>query len=919
MNYKDFTPNAQKALKKGADTAKSNKHKTIENAHILKGILSVDKSVTPFLLRRAGIDFLEFETKIDQIINSFPVRDDKSELLISEHVETSLNTAKQIAKEVGDAYISIEHILSGILLTGDSIAVWMIDKGISKSKLEDAIKELRTKKQDKPQEESNVKYPNLEKYAVNLTAKVKSGKTDPVIGRLDEIRRVLQIVSRRRKNNPMILGEPGVGKTAIVEGLAQRIVQGDAPENLQNSIIFALDLGAVIAGAGKQGQLEERLRSIVAEVTASDGEIILFIDEIHLLVSLGGNSGAADILKPALARGELKAIGATTINEYKKYFEKDRALVRRFQNVVVDEATVPETISILRGIKEKYESFHKVKIRDEALITAAELSKRYIGERFLPDKAIDLIDEAAAKLKIEINSLPDEIDKIERQISQYQIEKELLKNEDGNKSLTEIQAKIEDLSDERTQLRAIWESEKSIISDITKTREKLNGLKKAASEAEKNADFETAARIKHKDILDTQKELEKLNNALDNNNSEVVLLKEAVDSDLVTEMISDITGIPVNKITAEESQKLLRLEDELRKRVIGQDNAISAIAQAVRRSRTGLHDSGKPIGSFIFLGTTGVGKTELAKALAEFLFDDEKAMVRIDMSEYQEKHAVSKLIGSPPGYVGHDDGGQLTEAVRNNQYAVVLLDEIEKAHPDIFSTFLQVLDDGRLTDSKGRTVDFKNTIVIMTSNAGAEKINENFKNLSTKNAPEILEKTKNDVTEELKKKMRPEFLNRIDDIIMFSPLSYINIKKITQLQINSLVKKLKRKEIQMFVSGLALNYIARLSYNPQFGARPIKRTIQRQILNALSEKILKGEVQKDKIIVVDYADKKMIFKNVTAEELEKIKSVKTEKTAEKSQDKTENLPKTAKTETDTDKKGFWGRIGAWFKGIFNPD
>ncbi len=914
MNYKDFTPTAQRALKAGSDIAKAQKHSSIDNVHILKGILSFDTTVTPYILRRAGTDLLEFETKIDQILANLPLRFEEKPLEVSAHVETSLNLAKQISKEVGDEVISVEHILSGILLTSDKIADWMKSKGIDKQKLETFIKELR----NTPQGQNSVnesKYPNLDMYGVNLTAKVKSGATDPVIGRIDEIRRVLQIISRRTKNNPLIIGEPGVGKTSIVEGLAQRIEKGDAPENLKNSIIYALDLGAVVAGASKQGQMEERLRAIIKEVKDSAGEIILFIDELHLLVSMGGGqSGAADILKPALARGELKAIGATTLNEYKKYIEKDKALVRRFQNVMVEEPTVPETVSILRGIKEKYENFHKVRITDDALVAAAELSHRYISERFLPDKAIDLIDETASKLKIEINTLPDEIDKIERQINQFKIEKEILKHEDNPAALDELSSKIEKLSDERTKLRAVWETEKRIISDIAQTREQLESLKLAQQKAEDEGDFETAARIKHKDILENQTKLQTLISDLEKNHTNVILAKESVDKDLITEMVADITGIPVTKITEEESKKLLNLEDELRKRVIGQDPAISAIAQSVRRSRTGLHDAGKPIGSFIFLGTTGVGKTELAKALAEVLFDDEKNMIRIDMSEYQEKHAVSRLIGSPPGYVGHDDGGQLTEAVRNKQYAVVLLDEVEKAHPDIFGTFLQVLDDGRLTDSKGRTVDFKNTIVIMTSNAGAEKITENFKKMTSQNAAELMEKTKNDVTEELKKVMRPEFLNRIDDIIMFAPLSFAVIRKITDLQLNSLIKKLKRQEINLYVSPAASAILSRLGYNPQFGARPVKRTIQRQLLNVLSEKILKGEVDKARTIAVDFADNKLTFTNVSDTELASLK----EKSAAQPEKSEQEIvvPAEQTAASTTDKPGFWKRLGNWFRRVF---
>ncbi len=917
MNYNDFTQITQKALKAGADIAKNFKQKEIENAHILKGILQIDNSVTPFILRKIGINLDNFERKIIDIIKSYPELPDGQKLSVSKNVENSLNKAKQIAKKIGDSYISIEHILSGILVTGDSTANLMLERGINQNKLEEAIKELRKGTPEK--EEVKEKYETLSKYATNLNAKIKSGKTDPVIGRIDEIRRILQIISRRRKNNPIIIGEPGVGKTAIVEGLAQRIVKGDVPENLQNNIIYALDLGSVIAGASKQGEFENRLKSIVKEVSESEGEVILFIDEIHLLVGAGRSGGAMDaanILKPALARGELKAIGATTINEYQKYFEKDKALDRRFQKVVIEEPDTEDAISILRGIKEKYQDFHKVRINDDAVRAAVELSKRYITDRYLPDKAIDLIDEAASKLRLEMNSLPDEVDELERKINQFKVEKEILKEEGDEKTLKEISEKIANLSDESTKLRAIWESEKSIIDEIVQTRQKIADLKKQAEDSQEQGDFETVARIQHKEIKDQEKHLAKLNEDLDKNQSEVVLTKEFVDRDLVAEVLSDMTGIPVTKMTKSESEKLVNLEEELTKRVIGQKDAVRAVSEAVRRSRAGLHDSGKPVGSFIFLGTTGVGKTELAKALAEFLFDDEKSIVRVDMSEFQEKHTVSRLIGSPPGYVGHDEGGQLTEQVRRKPYSVVLLDEIEKAHKDIFNTFLQVLDDGHLTDGKGRTVNFKNTIIIMTSNAGSDKISENFKKINKSNYRQILEKSKRDVSEVLKEKMSPEFLNRIDEIIMFSPLSYKNIRKIVELQIRSLKKKLLKKDININLTKLALAWVTRMSYNPQFGARPIKRTIQRHILNELSVKILKGEVQNDKIINIDYKEGKLSFSNVTNEELEKLK-VKEEKTIENKMKEIEKIVKEKDDKLpDDEKRGFWGRLGDWFKNIF---
>lgn len=921
MDYSDFTKTAQEALKAGADIAKKFKQAKIENAHILKGILETDKNVTPFILMKVGIDIGTFEKQIIAIIKKVPELPDGKKLDVSLNVEKSLSKAKQISKDVGDDYISIEHILSGILLTGDETANLMQEKGIKQKNLKEAIKELR--KTVELKKTATEKYETLNKYAVNLNEKIGKGNTDPVIGRIDEIRRVLQIISRRRKNNPIIIGEPGVGKTAIVEGLAHRIVKGDVPENIKNSIIYSLDLASVIAGAGKQGEFENRLKSIVNEVGKSGGEVILFIDEIHLLVGAGRSGGAMDaanILKPALARGELRAIGATTTNEYKKYFEKDKALVRRFQKVTIEEPSKDDAISILRGIKEKYQNFHKVRIKDDAIIAAVELSQRYITDRFLPDKAIDLLDEAASKLRLEMNTLPDEIDELERKVNQLKVEKEILKKEDNKNALKEVVAKINNLSDKNTNLRAVWETEKSIINDIIKKREKLGELKQQAEKSEEEGDFETVARIKHKEIPEVEKEIEKLNENLNNNDSEIVLSKEFVDKDIIAEMVAEITGIPVTKMTKSESEKLINLEKELGKRLIGQDDAVKAVSEAVRRSRAGLNDTGKPIGSFIFLGTTGVGKTELAKALAEFLFDDEKAMVRIDMSEYQEKHTVSRLIGSPPGYVGHDEGGQLTDQVLQKPYSVVLLDEIEKAHKDIFNTFLQVLDDGHLTDSKGRTVNFKNTIVIMTSNAGADKINENFKKLTQSNRKQVLAKAKKDVSEVLREKMSPEFLNRIDEIIMFSPLSLSNIKKITELQISSLKKKLSEREIKVHLTEIALAWLARVSYNPQFGARPIKRNIQRHILNDLSDKILKAEIIKEKIICIDFKNAQLTFENVTPEGLKKIKENE-QKTINEKLKELEKIKKAKdeflnSEESKNEKVSFFGRIGNWFKRLF---
>ncbi len=919
MNYNDFTKTAQRALKKGSDIAKTLNHTHIENAHILLGIIETDIDVTPFILRKVNININELKSNTAEIFKTFKTLEVDKKVDISKHVESSLNKAKQISKSLKDEYISIEHILSGILLAGDSTSVLLKDKGINQDILENAIKELRKKPLVKKEETQ--KYENLSKYAVNLNKKIIDGATDPIVGRFDEIRRILQIISRRRKNNPIIIGEAGVGKTAIVEGLAQRIVKGDVPESLKNSIIFSLDMGSVIAGASKQGEFENRIKEIIREVKESAGEVILFIDEIHMLVGTGksgGSMGAADILKPALARGEIKAIGATTINEYQKYFEKDKALVRRFQKVMVEEPTIEESISILRGIKEKYQTYHKIRISDDAIKAAVELSKRYITDRYLPDKAIDLIDEAASKLRLEINTLPPEIDEVERKIAVLKTERAVLKKEADENALVEIDEKISTFSDKRTKLRAIWESEKAILGEIIVVRKEIVDLKKNAEIAKTEGDFELVAKIQHKDIADAKNQLEKLNIELENNNSIQIIPKEYVDKELIAEMISDITGIPVNKMTKDETEKLVNLEKELAKRLIGQKEAVRAVSEAVRRSRAGLQDSGKPIGSFIFIGTTGVGKTELAKALAEFLFDDEKSIVRIDMSEYQEKHSVSRLIGSPPGYVGYDEGGQLTEAVRMKPYSVVLLDEIEKAHKDIFNTFLQVLDDGHLTDSQGRLVNFKNTIIIMTSNAGSDIINKSFEKINTSNYKQVLSKTKEDVSNVLKETMRPEFLNRIDEIIMFLPLSFSSIKKIVVLQLNSLKKKLLKEGIRINFSGKAIQLISKLSYNPQFGARPIKRAIQKHILNELSEQIIKQEVEKEKIINVDFVESKLQFSNISDDELKKFTEAEEKASKVTVQGKTkEDMPITVNTkDAKNEKRGFWGSIGYFFKNIF---
>lgn len=921
MDYKDFTIITQNALRKGSDIAKEKEHKAIENGHILMGILETDKNVTPFILRKMDVDIASFARMIAEVIDSYPHLEKNEALVVSKHVEKSLRTAKVISKSLGDEYISIEHILSGILVTGDLVASLMKEKGINQEKLENGIKELRT--DVKIERRNKDEFENLNKFATNLNEKALSGKLDPVVGRTEEIRRILQIISRRRKNNPVVVGDPGVGKTAVIEGLVHRIVKGDVPQNLKNSRIFALDMGSLIAGASKQGQFEQRLKSILAEVKESAGDVILFIDEIHLLIGAGkggGSMDAANLLKPALARGELKAIGATTLDEYQKYLEKDKALERRFQKVVINEPDIDDTISILRGIKEKYENFHKVQIKDEAIVAAVELSKRYVSNRFLPDKAIDLIDEAAAKLRLEMNSLPEEIDEVERQIAQLQTEKSMVSKEGDENAEKVLHEKIVNLKDERTKLRAIWESEKKLISDIVAEKEEIDRLEKNITALEKEEEFDKAADIKYVKLPEAKEKLKKLQKEMANNQSEIVLAKEFVDKELIAEMIANWTGIPITKMIKSEREKLMHLEKEIHKRIIGQNEAIVAVSDAVRRSRAGLHDNKKPIGSFIFLGTTGVGKTELAKALAEFLFDDENSMTRIDMSEYQEKNTVARLIGSPPGYIGYDEGGQLTEAVRRKPYSVVLFDEIEKAHKDVFYTLLQVLDDGRLTDSKGRTVNFKNTIIIMTSNAGSDKIMGHFEKMNKENRAYLIQKAKEDVSKVLKEKMAPEFLNRIDEIIMFTPLTVYEIKQIVELQLKGLKKKLDKKEINIHVSQKGVIWLTRRSYNPQFGARPIKRSIQRYILNELSKKILSDEVSKEKIILIDAKDGKLNFTNTSEEELKKF--IETEKKEEEKRKEELKNAKPEQSDTPDDKekkKGIFGRFFSWIGNLFKKE
>jgi len=864
MNFDKFTIKSQEAVQQALTIATMNGQQAIENGHILKAILDADQNVTPFILKKIGVNQDVFKKTLDSIVNSYP-KVSGGQPYLSNGANQTIAKATSALKDFGDEFISIEHLLIGILASGDSVSKMMKDVGFNEKDLKAAINELRkgSKVTSQTQEDT---YNALNKYAVNLNEQAKKGKLDPVIGRDEEIRRVLQILSRRTKNNPILVGEPGVGKTAIAEGLAHRINNGDVPENLKSKQIFSLDMGALIAGAKYKGEFEERLKSVVKEVTGANGEIVLFIDEIHTLVGAGGGGegamDAANILKPALARGELRAIGATTLNEYQKYFEKDKALERRFQKVLVDEPSAEDAISILRGIKEKYEAHHKVRIKDEAIIAAVELSQRYISDRFLPDKAIDLIDEAASKLRMQINSMPIELDAIERQIMQLEIEREAMKRENENKKVEILNKDLSELNDKRTELKARWQGEKELIESVQKLKLEIENYKHEATVAEKNGDYGKVAELRYGKVKEAEEKLKELEtNLTTSKDSGSQLLKEEVDSEDIADVISAWTGIPVTRMLQSEREKLLHLEDELHKRVIGQEEAIASISDAVRRSRAGLQDSKKPIGSFIFLGTTGVGKTELAKALAEFLFNNDAALTRIDMSEYQERHAVSRLVGAPPGYVGYEEGGQLTEAVRRKPYSVVLLDEIEKAHPDVFNILLQVLDDGRLTDNKGRTVNFKNTIIIMTSNIGSHLIQENFEGLTVANRDEVLAKTKNQVYEQLKKSIRPEFLNRIDEVIMFEPLTRENMNKIVEIQLNYVIKSLAEQDIHMTVTEEAIDWLSQLGFDPQFGARPVKRVIQKQVLNELSKEILAGKIKKEQHIKLDMFENKLVFVN----------------------------------------------------------
>ena len=862
MNFNNFTIKAQEAVQKASEITSGNQQQAIEPAHLLKGLLLVDENVISYLLKKLNVNLNRLNEILDQQIASYP-KVSGSNVYLSSSSNNVLQKAQSYLKEFKDDFVSVEHILLGILAVSDATSSVLKDFGVNEKDLKKAISSLRGDNKVTDQN-AEAAYNALNKYARNLNEYAESGKLDPVIGRDEEIRRVIQILSRRTKNNPILVGEPGVGKTAIAEGIAFRIIKGDVPESLKSKTVFSLDMGALIAGAKYKGEFEERLKSVIKEVIQADGEIVLFIDEIHTLVGAGGGDGAMDaanILKPALARGELRAIGATTLNEYQKYFEKDKALERRFQMVLVDEPDTQDAISILRGLKERYEAHHKVRIKDEAIIAAVEMSQRYIADRFLPDKAIDLMDEAASKLRLEMDSVPEAVDELERKIMQLEIEREAIKREKDTQKVATLSEEIANLSAERDSLRAKWQGEKDLVDGINLKVEQIENYKLEAEQAERAGDYGKVAELRYGTIVETQAEVEKLKVALLENQADSRMLKEEVTADDIAGVVSRWTGIPVSKMIQSEREKLLSLEDELHKRVAGQEEAIEAISDAIRRSRAGLQDKKKPIGSFIFLGTTGVGKTELAKALADYLFNDEQAMVRIDMSEYQERLAVSRLIGAPPGYVGYDEGGQLTEAVRRRPYSVILLDEIEKAHPDVFNILLQVLDDGRLTDNKGRLVNFKNTIIIMTSNIGSNIIQENFQELEDDNRDSIIAKTKNELFDVLRKTIRPEFLNRIDEIIMFTPLTRNEIGAIVKLQFKQVQATLAEMGVTLDASEEALDWLAQLGYDPQFGARPLKRVIQKRILNELSKQILSGKVDRDSKIKLDVFDNNFVFLN----------------------------------------------------------
>ena len=863
MNFNNFTIKSQEVVQKALQICQQNSNQAIEPVHLLKAILEVGESVTNFIFQKVGANSSMLANEIDRQIKALPKVSGGGDAYLSRESNEVMQSALEYSKKLGDEYVTVEALLVAIFLVNSGASTALKDAGVNEHELEMAVNELRKGKKatDQSAEDS---YQALAKYSINLNERAREGKLDPVIGRDDEIRRVLQILSRRTKNNPMLIGEPGVGKTAIAEGLAQRIVRGDVPENLKSKQVYSLDMGALVAGAKYKGEFEERLKAVVNEVIQSEGEIILFIDEIHTLVGAGKGEGAMDaanILKPALARGELRSIGATTLDEYQKYFEKDKALERRFQKVMVDEPDEMSAIAILRGLKERYENHHKVRIKDEAIIAAVQLSERYITDRFLPDKAIDLIDEAAAKLRLEIDSLPQVLDEVMRKITQIEIEREAIKREGDEPKIKQLEKELADLHDEEKSYRAKWQAEKEQINKIQQNKIDIEHLNFEAERAERDGDYARVAEIRYSKIKQKEDENKAIQEQLRKMQGDNAMIKEEVDSEDIAAIVSRWTGIPVTKMVQSEKDKLLHLEEELHKRVVGQDDAIAAIADAVRRSRAGLNDPRRPIGSFIFLGTTGVGKTELAKALAEYLFDDENMMTRIDMSEYQEKFSVTRLIGSPPGYVGYEEGGQLTEAVRRKPYSVVLFDEIEKAHPDVFNILLQVLDDGRLTDNKGRLVNFKNTIIIMTSNMGSNLIRERFEKMTDANRDEVIESTKGEVLEMLKQNIRPEFLNRIDEIIMFTPLNEKEIRRIVELQIESVKKALAHNGISLQATDAAVGYLAKVGYDPEFGARPVKRAIQRLVLNELSKEILAQKVNNEKPIIIDVAGDTLTFKN----------------------------------------------------------
>ena len=862
MNFNNFTTKSQETVQQAIDLVQSKGQQIIETPHLLKAIMIKGEDVVQFLFGKMDLSTAAIQQGVDKTIDSYP-KVSGGEPYLSRETNEVLQKATDLSSRAGDQYVSLEYLLFALLKTNNQASKILKDAGATEKGLESAIAELRkgVKATSSSAEET---YNALNKYAINLNEQARQGKLDPVIGRDEEIRRVLQILSRRTKNNPILIGEPGVGKTAIAEGLAHRIVRGDVPENLKSKQVFSLDMGALVAGAKYKGEFEERLKSVVNEVIQSDGEIILFIDEIHTLVGAGKGEGAMDaanILKPALARGELRAIGATTLDEYQKYFEQDKALERRFQIVMVKEPDIQSTISILRGLKERYENHHKVRIKDDAIIAAVELSNRYITDRFLPDKAIDLMDEAAAKLRMEVDSVPEDLDKIERNTKQLEIEREAIKRENDTKKLESLNIEIANLKEQSAELKAKWSSEKTLVDKIQQAKIDIENLKYEAEKAERESDYGKVAEIRYGKIQSKEEEIAQYQQELTEIQTTNAMIKQEVDSEDIADVVSRWTGIPVSKMLQSEKAKLLNLEDELHTRVVGQEEAIAAVSDAVRRSRAGLNDPKRPIGSFIFLGTTGVGKTELAKALAEYLFDDENMMTRIDMSEYQEKFSVTRLIGSPPGYVGYDEGGQLTEAIRRKPYSVVLFDEIEKAHPDVFNVLLQVLDDGRLTDNKGRVVNFKNTIIIMTSNIGSQLIRENFEKITAQNHDEVVESTKKEVMDMLKKVVRPEFLNRIDEIIMFSPLSEKEIAEIVRIQLNNVIKMLAENGVRLDVTDSALAFIAAEGYDPQFGARPVKRAIQRYILNDLSKELISGKIDNKHPIVVDYKNNELVFGN----------------------------------------------------------